>query len=278
MRTLIRWAQSNQGCLAVTLFVGLYYVALYRPLHHDTGSLDGQLRQAWQRLEQANQDSQTQDRLDLDHISKGLRRLELSLTEITNTNQKLLSRISIDPRYQERTANPFQLIEFQNERQIIIESIGQAASAKSTTIEAEVYEGFPQHLSEQTDPQLLWAELAHTQHLVQSMIYSEVSNIHSLQTSRQEQDTSPSSLLVPFITEVAFTCRSSQLSKLLLLLPNRSSEINADLSLDYPPHKPSLFIDQVLIRKNSPQDPSKVSVWMNIISFIQLSPQGERQE
>ncbi|MBT5708943.1 MAG: hypothetical protein HOI66_21705, partial [Verrucomicrobia bacterium] len=250
MRALFRWAQSNQGCLMVTLSIGLYYVVVYRPLDNRTKAIDIPLQQAWKKLEKANQESLTQERLDLDHISRGLMQLETSLTEITNANQKLLSRISIDPIFQDRTSNPFQLIDFQNERQSAIEKLQAAAKQKSITIQPAAFDGFPQHLSEHSDPQYLWTELALTDHLIQSMIYAEIESIDSIATRRQRIPTHPQSgqspLLTPFFAEVDLTCKSSHLSRLLLMLPSRSEEIKRDLDIDYPPNKPSLYVDQIL--------------------------------
>jgi hypothetical protein len=283
MRALFRWAQSNQGCLALTLALGFYYIAVHRPLDNRTKALDIPLQQAWKKLETANQDSLTQDRLDLDHISRGLMQLETSLTEITNANLKLLSRIAIDPVFQEHTSRPFQLIDFQNERQSAIEKLQTLANQKSITIQPAAYEGFPQHLSEHSDPQYLWAELAHTDHLIQSMIYAEIESIDAITTQRQRIPIRPqpeqSPLLTPFFAEVDLTCSSSQLSRLLLMLPKRSDEIKRELEIDYPSNKPSLYVDQILIRKNSPQKPTMVSVWMKVVGFIlvsrELSPDQE---
>ncbi|MDA7633340.1 hypothetical protein N8766_04455 [bacterium] len=283
MRALFRWAQSNQGCLMVTLSIGLYYVVVYRPLDNRTKAIDIPLQQAWKKLEKANQESLTQERLDLDHISRGLMQLETSLTEITNANQKLLSRISIDPIFQDRTSNPFQLIDFQNERQSAIEKLQAAAKQKSITIQPAAFDGFPQHLSEHSDPQYLWTELALTDHLIQSMIYAEIESIDSIATRRQRIPTHPQSgqspLLTPFFAEVDLTCKSSHLSRLLLMLPSRSEEIKRDLDIDYPPNKPSLYVDQILIRKNSPQKPTMVSVWMKVVGFILVSQElSQNQE
>ena len=282
MRALFRWAQSNQGCLTITLAIGFYYVAVYRPLDNQTKALDIPLQQAWKRLEKANRESLTQDRLDLDHISRGLMQLETSLTEITNANLKLLSRIAIDPIFQDRTSNPFQLIDFQNERQSAIEKLLSTAEGKSTVIQSAVFEGFPQHRSEQSDPQYLWTELALTDHLIQSMIYAEIESIDAISTQRQRipkgTQLAPPPLLTPFFTAVDITCTSAHLSRLLLMLPRRSDEISRDLNIDYPPNKPSLYVDQILVRKNSPQKPTMVSVWMKVVGFIQASQELSQEQ
>lgn len=279
MRALIRWAQSNQGCLIITLAIGIYYVAVYRPLNLRAQDLDIPLQKAWKELERSNQKSLTQDRLDLDHISRGLLQLESSFTEITNANQKLLSRIAIDPVFQANTRHPFQLIDFQNERQSTIERLANKAKESSTKIQAAVFEGFPQHLSEHSNPQYLWTELALTEHLIQSMIHAEIESIESISTQRQRipniDQTGQLPLLTPFFTEVDIACSSSHLTRLLLMLPSRTEEIKQKLNIDYPVNKPSLYVDQILIRKNSKENPTRVSVWMKVVGFILTSQENE---
>lgn len=274
MRAFIRWSQSNQGCLLLTLGVTAYYLLIYRPIHARALDLDIPLEQAWSQLEGANQRTLTQDRLDLDQISRGLRQLEKNFTGTTNANQRLLSRVRINPDYTARAQNPFQLIDFQNERQITIEALNRAANQRSIAIATDVFDGFPQYLSNQTDPEYLWHELALTRHLIESMVFAEISEIQSLATQRQripltlndsEYEGAP---LPPFVAELDYTCTSAQLAKLILMLPSRSPEIQEQLNLDYPANKPSLYVDQILIRKTAPLEPTKVTVWMKVIGFI----------
>ena len=201
-----------------------------------------------------------------------------------NTNQKLLARIAIEPEYQRKVESPFQLIEFQNERQSTIESIGQQAKDKATKIDSVVFEGFPQHQSQQPAPYYLWAELALTKHLIQSMIFAEIASIQSLSTARQRIPmlavTNSISRLTPFVAEIEMACAADQLSKLLLMLPNQSEEISEQLGVAYPPNKPSLFVDQILVRKDSREQPNHVSVWMKVLGFILAKPNlvSDRQE
>ena len=281
MRAFIRWSQSNQGCLLLTLGVTAYYVLIYRPIHARALNLDIPLEQAWNQLEQANQRTLSQDRLDLDQISRGLKQLEKNFAGTTNANQRLLSRIRIDPDYANRAQSPFQLIDFQNERQITIEALNRAAKERSITIADNVFDGFPEYLSNQPDPEFLWHELALTRHLIESMVYAKIGAIESLTTQRQRVPvTDPENetgQLPPFMAELDFTCTSDQLAQLILMLPSRSPEIREQLNLDYPAHKPSLFVDQILIRKNAPLEPTKVSVWMKVVGFI-LPPKAAPSE
>lgn len=269
MSILLRWAQSNAGFWTITLLLAVSYLAFYRPIKHRAEGLDLPLAQSWQQLKEANQRSLSPDRLDLDPISRGLN--SLLGDKNLDANQTLLSRIAMDPDYQKRSASPFQLLDFQNERQSLIEKI--KAEAGSIQIAESVFENFPKHLSEQTSPQYLWAELALTHHLIQSMIFAKISSIQSLSTQRQPLpigDSLPP--LVPFFLEMEFECQSTSLSQMLLMLPSQSDEIHKSLGHDYPPFKPSLYVDQILIQKASAQDPALVEVWIRVIGFIQTSP------
>ncbi|MCS1410847.1 MAG: hypothetical protein M2R45_04042 [Verrucomicrobia subdivision 3 bacterium] len=281
MRTIIRWAQSNQGCLVLTGIISLYFLAIYRPLLARTERLDGPLQNAWDQLAEINRKSLTPDRLDLDNISRGLTQLELNLTNVTNANETLLSRIEIDPFYQSKTTETFQLIDYQNQRQSLIESLGEVAHSRNVKIEPAVFEGFPTHLSDQPRPSFLWAELIQTHHLIQSLIYAKIDSIQNLSVRRQRVpilSTAHPPALTPVISEVKFSCNSARLARLLLMLPLHSGEINQRLALDYPPHKPSLYVDQILIQKDSPERTSNVTVWMKTVGFVLPSAQPVKSQ
>jgi hypothetical protein len=272
MRTFIRWIQSTQGAILTTLVIAVYYVSIYRPLNHRVQALDQPLLEAWNRLEQVNQESLSQDRLDLDHISRGLKQMEASLAVGENTSERLLSRIAIAPKFQQRSASPFQLIDFQNERQSIIEELDAQAKQSSINIAPQVFEGVPEFLSEHPAPHELWHELAIAQHILQSAITAGASSIDSLQATRPySAPTTPNSGTaspVPLAAELEWTGKSSQLMLFLQLLPRRSDEIKTELGIDYPAFKPSLYVTQILARKSSRENPSEVSVWLKIMGLI----------
>ncbi len=279
MRALLRWSQSNQGCLAITLLVLIVYLGFYRPLDAKTIAMDAPLRQSWKKLMAANQQSLTPDRLDLDNISKGLKEIEQQQLDVPDANQALLSRVAIDPAFEARTQQAFQLIDYQNERLSNIEALTKLAGERKTTIAKEVFDGFPVFYSDQRAPNLLWGDLNLTHHLVQTAIYAGVESVAKLKTQRQAlptatEETKP--LLTRLVSEIEFECHSARLARLLVALPLRSEELNAALGLKYPAHKPSLYVDQILIRKNSREQPARVKVWMKTVGFIVVAPpQGE---
>ena len=259
--------------MILTGIIVIYYLLISRPLSLRTQALDQPLLRAWTLLEQANQESLTQDRLDLDHISRGLQHLQSRLAQPTNANQQLLSRIAIATTYQERIQQPFQLIDYQNERQSVIETLETKAQAENVQLPPGVLQSFPQHDSEKTTPQLIWAELALTKHLIHSMIAAQVESIDSLKSARQQAlpHSHTMARLAPVRMETSFRCQADALSRLMTLLPSTPSEMLELVQTDYPPGKPSLFVDQILAQKSSPEEPNQVSVWLKVVGFI-LTP------
>lgn len=284
MRAIIRWAQSNRGCWAISCLILAYFLLVYRPLNARTKEKDSLLRQTWSRLEEINRKQQAPDRSDFNLISKSLKQWATNMELATNmesVKQTLLSRIEIDSFYRDKSLE-FKLVDYQNHRQEVIESLDKLAQARQSRIPPSVFEGFPAYHSDLSHPKYLWVELTLTQHLLQSMIYADVESIAKLSVQRERApsvDADRLSPLIPVVSEVRFVCDSGSLSRLLLMLPLRSEEIQKGLTIDYPPNKPSLYVDQILIQKNSPERPARVAVWMKTVGFIPpLSTQRAAEE
>ena len=267
MRTIIRWAQSNRGCWAISCLILAYFLFVYRPLNARTKEKESLLRQTWSRIETIHRKKQAPDRIDYNHISQSLKRLAPNMERVKQT---LLSRIEIDSFYRDKSLE-FQLVDYENHRQEVIESLGKLAQTRQSQIPPSVFEGFPAYHSDLSHPNYLWIELALTQHLLQSMIYADVESISKLSVQRQRTPSADADLpppLIPVISEIQFVCDSSSLFRLLLMLPLRAEEIQKDLNIAYPANKPSLYIEQILIQKNSPEKPAHIFVWMKIVGFI----------
>ena len=268
MRAIIRWSQSNRGCWAISCLILAYFLFVYRPLNARTKEKDSLLRQTWSRLETIHRKQQAPDRIDFNPISQSLKQLAPNMEGV---KRALLSRIEIDGFYRDNSMELFQLVDYQNHRQEVIESLDKFAQARQSRIPPSVFEALPAHHSGLSDPDYLWVELTLTQHLLQSMIYAEVESISRLSVQRQSAPSANAGQLLPLIpvvSEVRFVCESGSLFRLLLMLPLRAEEIQKKLAIDYPPNKPSLYVDQILIQKNSTERPARVAVWMKIVGFI----------
>ena len=267
MRTIIRWAQSNRGCWAISCLILAYFLFVYRPLNARTKEKESLLRQAWSRIETIHRKQQAPDRSDFNRISQILKQLAPNMKSVKQT---LLSRIEIDSFYQDKSLE-FQLVDYQSHRQEVIESLDKLAQTRQSKIPPSVFEGFPDYHSDLSHPNYLWIELTLTQHLLQSMIYADVESISKLSVQRQRTPPTNADLpppIIPVISEIQFACDSGSLFRLLLMLPLRAEEIQKELDIAYPANKPSLYVDQILIQKDSPEKPARVSVWMKIAGFI----------
>ncbi len=269
MRAIIRWTQSNQGCWALACLILFSFLLIYRPLNARTQEKNTTLQNAWNRLTEINYRSLAPDRLDLNNIARCLERL--TFTNKAEANQTLLSRIEIAPFYRDKISEKFQHVDYEARRQSDIESLSQLAQTRNTRISPTVFENFPPYHSDLHQPNYLWSELTLTRHLLQSLIYAEIESIAKLSVRRQKTP-SPAGdhppTLIPVISDLEFACESSCLARLLIMLPLRSEEIQKELGIDYPPYKPGLYIEQILIQKDLPERPAYVTVWMKIVGFI----------
>ena len=57
-------------------------------------------------------------------------------------------------------------------------------------------------------------------------------------------------------------------SLLLQCLPLRAEEIRAAGWLEAPADKPVLFVDRLVVQKQSPAKPDEVHVWLRAIGFV----------
>ena len=48
----------------------------------------------------------------------------------------------------------------------------------------------------------------------------------------------------------------------------RGEELRSTGLVEAPPDKPALFIDRVVIKKQSPEKPDEVRVWMRLVGFV----------
>jgi len=265
MRSLARWIQSNRGCwllIGVTLFL---YLLIFQPLDRRAEDRERVVKKNWNELAKLHQKTLDPERRRLIDISQGLDRLDQTVDLLPD----LLAGLSIDPNYQNRALTPFKLVEYQADRNNAIAAVEKTAKNKKVKIEPEVFEAFPIHRSNQPRPHLLWAELALSQQLLLCMIQASVESISELSIEPRTDTGDDPMQLKPLTLEVTFSCSSPALSRLLVMLPLNSETIRERLELpDYPEHKPSLFVDRILIRKNSTEKPSQVGVWMKIVGFV----------
>jgi hypothetical protein len=68
--------------------------------------------------------------------------------------------------------------------------------------------------------------------------------------------------------QVEFTASAASLAMLVQSLPLRADEIRAAGLPEAPSEKPALFIDRLIIQKQSPDKTDEVHVWLRAVGFV----------
>ena len=166
---------------------------------------------------------------------------------------------------------PFQLVVYQDERSQQMDDLARLAKQNQVTIEPAVFAGFPEHTADTKQPALLWAALSLVQSLLSTALQCKVSAIHSLEVPLVLTNAAPANPPLPLAEiplQVELTGSGESLLKLLQYLPLRPEELRAAGVPDARPDKAPLFIDGLILKKQSPDKPDEVRVSLRVVGFV----------
>lgn len=237
--------------------VGLsaYFGLVYLPLREKAESLDTPLRRARQLLITINKESPFVGGLEPERIEETLTQMRTDLDALKRAEASIFASLELDAATRTRLRAPFQLVDYQSERQLRLEEFSALAKKQNVALEPAVAAGFPEYVADRSDPALLWAQLNLVNHLLNVAAQAKVTSIVSLQTPVPE----PQRLaegggiyldIVPIRLEL--TGQADTLARFLRTIPLRTEEAKA-LGLPEPlPGKPAMFIDKLVLRKIAP--------------------------
>jgi len=265
----IRWVM-----LVVALGLALYYFLVFRPLSHRAEALDGHLADVRQDLLNVNLESSGIHDLDLSQIKQAQAALQASLTATEQAGRTIVTRSELEPEIRAKLKEPFLLIDFQNERQKRIEQVIALAKTQQVTLEPATLASFPEYKAEMTEPNLLWAELAIVHHLLTLAINSKVTSVKNLsmlpiQAHRAADGTAVH--LVEIQVRIEMIAPMESAASFLLALPLLTEEMKAVGLPDGRPGKPALFLDKLMVRKQTPEKPSEVNLDAVVCGFVRAS-------
>ncbi len=270
MVTLKQIARVRWVMLAVALVLALYYFLVLRPLSRRVEALDGPLAETSRELVNASLENGLQE-LELGQIKKMQATLQASLTATERTGQIIAMRMELEPEIRAKLKEPFLLIDFQNERQKQIEQVTALAKAQQVVVDAAALAGFPEYKAEMTEPNLLWAELAIVHHLLAMAINCKVAvvkNITVLPVQSYNANGGPESYLSEIPVRIELVAPMESAANFLLALPLLTEEMkNAGLP-DCGPGKPALFLDKLMLRKQTPEKPAEVNLDAVVCGFV----------
>jgi hypothetical protein len=246
--------------------LGAYYILVFLPLHRHALRLDTPLLRAGQRLA-ATMDQTNASSIDFLHITNQLQETRQAIGFLRDARQKALARIEPGPGIQASMNAPFELVEFENQRSKETDALQRLAKQSGVTLDAGVLAGLPEHTLEVRQPALLWPALSMATDLVRSAIQCKVAALYSLSFPAALDSTAADRLVeLPF--ELEFSGSASNALQLLRSLPLRSEELRAAGWTNAPAQKPALFLDRVLLKKQSSDKLDDVRVSLRAVGFV----------
>jgi len=250
--------------------VGLaaYYLTVFLPLDHRAKSLDAPLDKAWQNLA-LSLGRPKASAIDFSSISNQLAATREGLARLAEARTKTVGNLEISEALKDSLNQKFQLLEYQNRRGKEVEDVSRLAKEKKVVIDPAVFTGYPEHTVDTRQPELLWAALFYIDGLLRTAIQSQVGAIHFLEAPVALTNSPPFGphwAEIPI--ELEFTAPGANALRFLQALPLRTEEAQAAGYKDIPADKPPLFIDRLVIRKQTPSKPDEVRVYLRVIGFV----------
>lgn len=254
--------------LAVAL--AAVYLFIYVPLGQKAGRLDAPLDQAWRKLATALGQTNAL-RLDFVAITNQYHETRTALVALEKARKLARSRARLDEELRVRLAEPFQLVDYDYASGRLMDQLARLAKTQKVGLETGVFAGFPVQRADMTEPALLWAELRFLEGLLTSAINANVTTIHSVSATLpavSDSTTNAMQWLVELPVQIELTGNAANVGKFLQTLPLRTEEIKAAGLPEVSTNKPALFIDRILLRKQSPEKPDEVRLALRAVGFI----------
>jgi hypothetical protein len=247
-----------------------YYIFIFLPLSRKAQKLDTPLEKEWRTLS-ASLDQTNSLTIDFLHITNQLAETRQALTILENARQKAAPRLDPGPVVRAKMNATFELVDYENERSKEVDDLTRLAKQKEVTVEPAVYFGFPEHTAEIRQPRLLWPALAMADGFLRTAIQCKVAAVHSLAVPlalTNPPTANGTEKLAEIFLQVEFTGPVPSVGKVLQSLPLRGEELRSAGLVEAPPDKPALFIDRLIIKKQTPERPEEVRVWMRLVGFV----------
>ncbi len=250
--------------------LGAYYLFVLMPLGKRAESLNAPLQRAWTNLT-ASLDQTNAMAIDFQRITNQLKETQQALQAVDSAKSQAVARLQLPASLRSRMTGPFQLVEYQDERSRELDDLSALAKQHKTTVEPAVFANFPEHTADVKQPTLLWAALSFVDGLLRTAINCDVATIHSLETPLALTNAPPTNNLerlagIPL--QVEFTSTVGNATRLIQSLPLRTDEIKAAGLPEASAEKPVLFIDRLIIAKQSPEKPDEVRVSLRAVGYV----------
>jgi hypothetical protein len=247
-----------------------YYVIVLVPLSRRAQGLDAPVKNAWDKLS-GSVDQTNVTAIDFLHITNQLAETRQSIALLDNAKQKAAARLDLSAAVKARLNATFQNSEYQDYRSKELEELEKLAKQFQVTVEQPVRSGFPEYKVDIRQPSILWAALSLVDSLLATAIQCKVDAIHSLDVPlalTNEPSMTPTTTITEIPLQLEVTGSGISVLKLLQNLPLRADEMRKAGFADPRADKVPLFIDRLILRKQSPEKPDEVRVSLRAVGYV----------
>jgi hypothetical protein len=264
-------AYKRRAILPLTvLALTAYFSLVFLPLQRRAESLDTPLRKAWQQLSAALEQTNIV-MINFGVLTNQLRDTREALARLDAAKHQALARIELPPAVRARTSATFQLVDYENERSKQLDELAAVATRDKITVEPALYAGFPQHTADVVYPPLLWAELAMVESLVKSALFHHIPTLHSVEVEVAATN-APALGGVSDLSEIPiqfeFTSPIANAVDFIQSLPLRPDEMVAHGFATNALVKPPLFVQRMIIKRQTPEKTDEVRVSLRVLGFV----------
>jgi hypothetical protein len=244
-----------------------YFLFVFLPLSRRAADLDPPLEKAWRSLCGSLERSNA-TMVNFTQITNQLAETRQALGLMDEAMKRTAERLRLGTNTQAKMEASFELYDYQNQRSKEADELVKLAKNEKVTIEPLVLAGFPEHTVDIKDPTLLWPALSMVSSLLTSAIKCQITNLHSLDVPLTLTNAAASNRLSEILIQAEFTGPFTGVLRLIQSLPLRSEELKSAGLPEVGPEKTPLFVDRLVIRKQTPEKPNEVRVALRLIGFV----------
>lgn len=246
------------------------YMFGFVPLDHQAALQDEPLEKSWRRLAGLLGPTNI-TKLDFVSLTNQFKETRAALATLETARQQARGRVELDEELRGLVGAPFLQVDYENTAVQQASALARLAKQQGVTLEAAATTNFPHQTADMTEPALLWAELAFLDDLLTTAINAKVATIHSVAaplplTNAPSLNSAHSPAELPL--QIELTGPIPNVARFLQTLPLRASEIQAAGLPAAPTNKPALFIDRIVLRKQSPDKPDEVRLSLRAVGYV----------
>jgi hypothetical protein len=269
----MKWLQEYRRRTIIPLAglaLAAYYLFVYLPLNRQSTQLDQPLERSWKQLVNSLGRSNAPT-VDFLRVTNQLKETRQALSVVDEARRTCAGRLQLGNLARSRMDAPFQLVEFQNERSQDIDILLKLAQQQKVTVDPVVWLGFPEHTADVRQPALLWAALSMVNGLMTTALECKLSAIYALETPLVLTNTPATHgrwSLEEIPIQIEFSGPAANVAAFLEVVPLRAEEVRIPGVKDAPVDKTPLFIQRILMKKQTPEKTDDVRVSLRAVGFV----------